>query len=308
MKFSLLKNLSLIMTSFTLITATVLTGCGRNSTDVRNERTEGEVGIETALTDSEVTATDAAATLSAIDISATETEPEPTEGAAMTSEEIIEGESDNFTAAVPYLPSDTVSDFSVEYKTAIENMKTKAVLPDGSKMAVPIEELNDSEYIILDIDSDGRDELIIKYMDGGDAGSIEGIYEYDDDNLTCRCELSTYPGAEYYPDGMILAPWSPVNQGLNPNFQPFNIYKYNPTTDVYDYKGYIDSWDNHVNETDYEGNKFPVKHDENENGILYSIQYDDQYAHGYIHDDEEYKELYSRLFNGDKYRISWLGL
>lgn len=316
MKFNLLNKLLKICI---LVTGTtiLLSGCGRNATDVRDERTAGDVGIETGLSDSQVTATNAAATFAAIDSTkaassdnsnASSESTDDTQASTLTAQDIIDEETENFEAATPYKPSQTVSSFSVEYKEAIENMKTQGIMPDGTKMAVAIDDMNDSEYVICDIDEDGRDELVIRYNDGGESGSIEGVYEYDSDNLTCRCELSCYPGVEYYKDGMILAPWSPINQGLDPDFQPFNIYVYNPETDVYDYKGYIDRWDHHVNETDYEGNKFPEKHDENENGVLYSIQYADQYGHGYIHDDPEYKELYSRLYVGDKIRIDWLGL
>lgn len=161
------------------------------------------------------------------------------------------------------------------YREALENVLYDKVFPDGVECGVPGAEDGPGNYFaVLDIDGDGREELLIQYTTASMGGMREAIYDYDAATGTMREELSEFPLVTYYENGAVEAGWS-HNQGLNAfgsdEFWPYNLYRYDSAADTYVLLGMVDAWDRAVSEKNYAGESFPDEADEDGDGILYSV-------------------------------------
>jgi|GEM_PF-4654870 len=291
-----------------VIATLALTGCGQDSSAVRDDRT----GISAA----QPAAQEAA---EAVNTSSTENTAEATNTDNVTTETTDAATIDSQAAATEetetefieadeaYIPTEIVSDYSAEYKAAIIRINEKHETPDLQHKMNPVNgSYENSSYAVKDVDNDGREELLLRFMDGG-KDNFEAIYEYDPASDYFRCELfqSESTDLEIYKNGSVKACWTNTS-GLNPEFVPFNIYVYNEETDKYDYRGYIESWDVTYSETDNEGNAFSTKHDLDENGIIYAMQFDKDYEYSFIYDDADFKELSDKLFSSKTHKLSWI--
>ena len=158
-------------------------------------------------------------------------------------------------------------------------------------------------YTFCDVDCDGTPELIV-CTENESGESVQSVYQYDSESDTLNCEVSIPYSLLFYTNGNIRALW-PLNKGLNPDIMPYNMYLYDAGSDKYIYGGYVDSWNVEYNATDYEGNDFPADLDEDGDGILYSIYYNDDYGYGYIHDGDSLSRLQKELYDADIIEPLW---
>lgn len=269
----------------------LLAGCGRDADEARDMRNDAAAETEAAETaqtaaDNENTATD------------NETE---------AVNEAIEEETEE--EAVPFDPTKIVSEFSIEYKKAVEEMRGSGTTPDKRRVLRPEGgAFTESDYAVFDVDCDGTDELVLRYLDGG-KDSFCAIYEYDVASTGFRCEFIEVMSLKpvFYDNATIKATWE-EDTGLNKEIPSFNIYTYDEAEDVYAYRGYVESWDLAAASDDTEGNAFPVKYDLDENGIVYSIQYDRDYEYSFIYDDSDYLSLSKNVYDAKPLRPTWFSL
>ena len=151
-------------------------------------------------------------------------------------------------------------------------------------------------FVISDVDRDGKEELIVLWDDSFMAAMIAVIYGTDAaGNVTV--EYSGFPALTFYSNGIITEGIS-HNQGLAGEFWPYTASRYNAATDVYDIVGFVDAWDSHYNETDYEGNAFPSYADTSGTGIVYYIGDPSYEKQGQPVDVTEYKAWENKLLSG----------
>lgn len=157
------------------------------------------------------------------------------------------------------------------------------------------------KYAILDVDSDGRKELIISVTDTVVAGMLEMIYEFNPETNELKQELATFPANTYYDNGVVKSGWS-HNQGMGPDFWPFDLYVYDGESDTYIGKGSVDTWDKQYFPEDYEGSKFPDELDSNGDGVLYYLMDEDGNGWDTLHDNADYDAWY-QAYIGDAKEI-----
>lgn len=194
------------------------------------------------------------------------------------------------------------------YRTALENVLHGQMLPDGVERGT---QQGTWYFAVLDVDGDGRDELLIQYTTDVMAGMLEIVYDFDQETGTMREELSEFPLIAYYENGTAEAGWS-HNQGLNSfdmeEFWPYNIYRYDSTQDTYVLNGMVDAWEKEVSERNYAGDSFPDEADTDGDGILYSVMgtIDEYYALDTLVDGPTLSELQnSYRGNGAQIMIPW---
>lgn len=286
MAFLRLKQILIIFT----LTALFATGCGRDASEIRDERTPNAPNIVGAI----------AAAIPA--------EEEAEEEMPLEEEEAEEEIATPTPDPQTYAPVAKAKEYSGQYKRALDAFKETLTLPDGTKAAPPTDyDFIYSEYAYEDVDLDGKDELIINYSDGEDEMPVLGVYEYDPNNEIFNCELMDMPGAEFFENGVVRVPW-PNEESLNPDIESYNIYQYNKDTDVFDYVGFVQSWDKSYFAADFEGIRFPSYKDKDEDGVIYSLQIYDEYDYGFVYDVETVTEIEKRFFNSRLIRPSWFGL
>lgn len=159
------------------------------------------------------------------------------------------------------------------YRAALEQIITERKLPDGTEIA-DIDEfssMSDNKFAIYDIDSDGKDELIVVIVTGPTAGMMEHIYGYAENTCKLILQLAEFPALTYYSDGHIKAEWS-HNQGLaGESFWPYTLYTYDAQNDSYKEIAMVDAWDKKIRDKNYLGEAFPDEIDANGDGIVFML-------------------------------------
>ena len=118
------------------------------------------------------------------------------------------------------------------YKAALENLYVNHVFPDGTTCNYrDAQDLEKSQFTILDIDGDGEEELIIRYVSGPMGGMREVIYSFSGGDFLTE-ELLEFPPLVYYDNGFIRADAS-HNQGDDTDGWPYVMYKYMGESDSY---------------------------------------------------------------------------
>ena len=104
------------------------------------------------------------------------------------------------------------------------------------------------------------------------AGMIGVMYDYDSETDHVVKELSdVFPTLDIYDNGVIKVSAS-HNQGLaGDKLWPYEVYKYDTSTDTYKYFAMVDAWDKSLSEKDYEGNTFPDDVDTDKIGVVYYV-------------------------------------
>lgn len=179
-----------------------------------------------------------------------------------------------------------------KYAEILDDLCATSKLPDMSSPVETNGSMSYNNYAIYDVDGDNYEELIISIGDTYMAGMVEIVYGYNPSTDKLQIELTGFPGINYFDNGVVTIGWS-HNQGLGPEFWPFDLYIYDPYNDVYQYTGSVDSWDKYYYEEDYNGNAFPNAIDQDGDGQIFQIGdiYNDYDSLTYV-DNDKYQEWY----------------
>jgi len=158
------------------------------------------------------------------------------------------------------------------YRQVLESFLADRTLPlNGEDWSVGAEEdLTKNLFSILDVDGDGREELLLEYVTAQPmAGLTTIVYDYRDGELVT--EFSEFPDLTFYGNGVVTAGWS-HSQGLaGDSFWPYTLYRYDAATDAYVRAGMVDAWDKTLRNTDAGGDPFPDDVDKDGDGLVYYI-------------------------------------
>lgn len=160
-----------------------------------------------------------------------------------------------------------------KFQDILEGIYYDYTLPNGQKLEFygdPEPEFP-NQFAIFDVDNDGKDELLIRYINTYSAGMFGIIYDYDQNTQTLKQELLEFPALTFYKNGVVEAGWS-HNQGLAGRFWPFTLYQYDPDTDIYVELASVDAWDKAFFPLDWDGTPFPDEIDGSGDGIVYYIR------------------------------------
>lgn len=161
------------------------------------------------------------------------------------------------------------------------------------------------KYAIYDIDLDGREELLLSVTSSTMAGMNEAIYDYDFHSNELTTQLLEFPLTTYYDNGVITAGWS-HNQGLGPDFTPYDLYQYEAKDDTYIKIGSVDTWDKHYFPVDtWTDTVFPDELDKDGDGVIFLIRVEEE-EEGTWYDNAAYEEwLQSYVGTANKVEIPW---
>lgn len=172
-------------------------------------------------------------------------------------------------AAVPEALSPELPQPYARYMEVLEQIRTEGHDPNGREYAC--EEAWDFEnncFAILDVDSDGEQELLFNFNESYMGAMCEVVYAYDEETDTLREELRDWVSTVYYSNGIVKVEMS-HNHGKDPEGRgvwPYMVYEYARDRDSYELRYIVDSWDGQVYEED-----FPDELDVNGDKLLYYI-------------------------------------
>lgn len=151
-------------------------------------------------------------------------------------------------------------------------------------------------FAVTDIDGDGREELIVCYLNGGMAGTFEVVYGYDPIAGELKQEFCYYPTFTYYDNGIICASWS--HNPRMAEFWPIDVYQYDSESDSYMTVGTVDTLEREICERWY-GKPFPEELDTDGDGVLYRIDntWSDEYE-DYKYNQADFEEWFGVYTEG----------
>lgn len=126
-------------------------------------------------------------------------------------------------------------------------------------------------FAILDVDGDGRQELLFRFNESYLGAMCEVVYEYDAETDTLREELAEWVDTEYYnvgTDALVKVQMS-HDHGKDPESRgvwPYMVYRYDAEQDSYRLLYTVDGWDGRIN-----GEGFPDELDADGDKLLYCV-------------------------------------
>lgn len=164
--------------------------------------------------------------------------------------------------------SDNTQGLSVRqaYAQVLDLLLNHNILPDGQH-GDPVHAIGekDSTFAIADVDGDGREELVVNYLDTSMAGMTGYVCEYLPDTGMLKLQLTEFPALTFYDNGAVLAGWS-HNQGKAPEFWPYSLYRYDAVADAYTFAGGVDGW-----EKEFCPDGYPAEADTSGTGRVYYL-------------------------------------
>jgi hypothetical protein len=188
------------------------------------------------------------------------------------------------------------------YRQVVQTYVDLGELP-GFDQDIPYSEYADGEwtdmYAILDIDGDGKNELVLRIAQTIMASMQENIYAYDEETGEIVQELWAFPICTYLCGGTaIQSGWSHGTGAEGPDFWPFNVFNYNEETDAYDLNGYCAQFSlEAMKEMGWE-DRFPAEYDKDGDGVIYEISNETTGDLEWV-DEDGYQFWYNNLF-GDE--------
>lgn len=177
---------------------------------------------------------------------------------------VVAGQADEQTEE-PELPQPYA-----KYAEVLEQILAEHVDPNGRVFDTADDryDFGYNTFAILDVDRDGRQELIFNFNTSNMAGMCEVVYGYDEESGTLREEFAEWVNTVYYGNGVIQVPDS-HNHGKDPEERgiwPYALYQYEEETDSYRLQYCVESWDRQTCPEN-----FPAQLDRDGDGILYYI-------------------------------------
>ncbi len=147
-----------------------------------------------------------------------------------------------------------------------------------------------NKYAIVDVDADGKEELIVSITSTDMAGMKEVVYEYDPDTNTLNEEFMEFPSNHYYDNGTVVSYLSHVQgKSISEDLHPYTVYVYDASADTYVKKSSMEAWESVFEEG------FPVDVDKDGDGVVFSLAGKEGYC-----DNAEYQAWQETYFGGAK--------
>lgn len=153
------------------------------------------------------------------------------------------------------------------YAATLRNLLYSNILPDGSTAEVSAGEY--SSFTVFDVDSDGKEELVLLYDPGITAGETGYIIGYDRNAGELYIQLEEFPYFAFLSNGNLKA-LSSHNQTYG-DMWPYSFYQYLPESDTYKLVGYVHSEDKRILEANGMSDQYPYEADSSETGTVYYV-------------------------------------
>ena len=153
------------------------------------------------------------------------------------------------------------------YAATLRNLLYNNILPDGSKVETSVGEY--SSFAIDDVDSDGKEELVVLYDPGVMADEKGYIMGYDSNTEETYIQLEEFPYFAFLRNGNLKA-LSSHNQTYG-DMWPYLFYRYIPESDTYELVGYVHSEDKWTLESNGKSDQYPDEADTSKTGTVYYL-------------------------------------
>lgn len=173
--------------------------------------------------------------------------------------------------------SETASETALSVQKSAYRTVLETILKSHAFQNEHFDVLNDSdiaenEFALYDVDSDGMEELIIRWSNTNSA-SVTGVIYGCDSEGNVHCQLQTTPYLRFYSNGVIEADSAHNSALAGDNFWAYTLYQYDSSSQTYQSAGYVDAWDKSAFKEDNAETPetFPDYADVSQSGMVYFI-------------------------------------
>ena len=165
----------------------------------------------------------------------------------------------------------------------------------------------DNSYSVLDVDGDGKEELLINFGNAFSmAGMVYYVYDYDRTTGEIYIEHAGFPAMTFYDNGYLKEEASHNHGRSNlEDFWPYDLYVYNAETDKYELVALVDAWQQRISEDVDPDPDFPVEKDLDGDGVVYYDMAENYYEPAMIMDNSEYEEWCEQYNKANTKEIHW---
>ena len=118
------------------------------------------------------------------------------------------------------------------YIEALNNIHDYMMLPDKKTFSCDDGRIEKNEFAIVDINNDGKEELLFRSIQTSLADMKLYVYGYDEDTESIYRMAEFYVNAKIYDNGYVKDLFS-HNTGVEIDFWPYNLYRYDAANHTY---------------------------------------------------------------------------
>lgn len=135
--------------------------------------------------------------------------------------------------------------------------------------------ISDNQFAIVDIDMDGDDELIIKYVTADEEDKKEYVFRYNAMSGMLDMEFSEYPTIRYYDNGYVMVDTAHLERVDDDYKWMYNLYR-NDEYGNYMTVVSVNAWFKDVTPVNCAGEDFPDEIDIDKAGVVYCMYTDNE--------------------------------
>lgn len=173
--------------------------------------------------------------------------------------------------AVPPPEVESDGETRAAFAAVLRNLRENGILPDGRAAEGAEHGAGETNrFAVADVDGDGKEELVLCYVEASMAGMSGYVVGYDEESGQIHIQLRDFPSMEFYGSGAVKAMLS-HNQSLG-ELWPYILYTYMPQTDSYQEGDMVTAWDKSRGATGEHGEPFPDEVDRSGTGTVYYVE------------------------------------
>lgn len=153
------------------------------------------------------------------------------------------------------------------YAATLRNLLYNGALPDGTTAELPVDEC--TQFAVTDVDTDGKEELVVVYDPGIVADAKGYIIDCDRDTKEIYIQFEEFPAFIFLSNGNLKV-LSSHNQGYG-DMWPYLFYQYCAESDTYELIGYVNSVDKDILALNGIEEQYPKDVDISGSGTVYYI-------------------------------------
>lgn len=143
--------------------------------------------------------------------------------------------------AVPPPEVESDGETRAAFAAVLRNLRENGILPDGRAAEGAEHGAGETNrFAVADVDGDGKEELVLCYVEASMAGMSGYVVGYDEESGQIHIQLRDFPSMEFYGSGAVKAMLS-HNQSLG-ELWPYILYTYMPQTDSYQEGDMVTAW------------------------------------------------------------------
>lgn len=162
------------------------------------------------------------------------------------------------------------------YQFALQQIAFEHIYPDGTDIGFDAEVgfIEENFFALYDVDADGTEELIVRFLTAQEEEMRETVYRYDAKTDSVRAILTASPSVTFYSNAVVKELWAYGSGLAAAEYAPYNLYRYDPDSGQYSLFAEVNMWSKSVDTVNYKGEPYPDEIDTENAGTVFIVTWD----------------------------------